>query len=168
MAARESYVVMGVSGCGKTEIGSRLARALGVEFVEGDAYHSAANIEKMSAGVPLTDGDREGWLHAIGARIRRANASGECVVVSCSALKRSYRDTIRLQAGAVRFIFLRGERLLIASRLAERKDHYMPATLLDSQFAILEEPASDEGVWVIDINSSPDSIVDSLIARIGT
>ena len=156
---------MGVSGSGKTVIGSALASALAVEFVEGDTYHSAANIEKMTAGIPLTDRDREGWLRAIAMRIKRANDDGQGVVVSCSALKRAYRDLIRAEAGAVRFIFLRGQRPLIASRLSTRKNHYMPATLLDSQFAALEEPSSDEDVWTVDIDASPDDIVASLVAR---
>ena len=156
---------MGVSGSGQTVIGTLFARALGVEFVEGDTYHSAGNIEKMSAGIPLTDEDREGWLHAIGKRIRRANESGEGVVVSCSALKRAYRDVIRSEAGPVRFIFLSGERALIAERMRGRKDHFMPPTLLDSQFAALELPSSDEDVWVVDINGTPQGIVSTLLAR---
>ncbi len=157
---------MGVSGCGKTAVGTRFARALGIEFVEGDSYHSAANIQKMSAGIPLDDRDRTGWLRAIAGRIRRANDSGEGVVVSCSALKRAYRDMIRAEGGAVRFVFLRGERSLIAERLAARKGHYMPPALLDSQFAALEEPSIDEDVWVVDIDASPDAIVASLVARV--
>ena len=156
---------MGVSGAGKTVIGSRLAAALGAEFVEGDIYHPPSNIQKMAGGVPLTDEDRRGWLHAIGARIRRANDTGDNVVVSCSALKRSYRDIIRSDAGRVRFIFLRGERELISARLRERKGHFMPASLLDSQLSTLEEPSLDEDVWVVDINESLDEIVASLVAR---
>lgn len=156
---------MGVSGAGKTVIGSRLASALGAEFVEGDSYHPPANIEKMAAGIPLTDEDRQGWLHAIAGRIRRANDSGDTVVVSCSALKRAYRDIIRADAGQVRFIFLSGERELISARLRGRKGHFMPPTLLDSQLSTLEEPSPDEDVWVVDINESPDQIVASLLAR---
>lgn len=156
---------MGVSGSGKTVIGTLLARSLGVEFVEGDTYHPPANIEKMSAGVPLTDYDREGWLHAIGERIRRANEKGEGVVVSCSALKRTYRDVIRADAGAVQFIFLRGERALIGDRIRGRTGHFMPLSLLESQFAALEEPSSEENVWIVDIDAPPDVIAASLIAR---
>ena len=159
---------MGVSGSGKTVIGTLLARALGVEFVEGDTYHPATNIEKMSAGVPLTDHDREEWLHAIAGRIKRANDDDEGVVVSCSALKRSYREMIRADAGGVQFIFLRGERELIRDRIRGRKGHFMPPSLLDSQFSALEEPSSDEAVWVVDINDSPDAIAASLIARAST
>lgn len=156
---------MGVSGAGKTEIGSRLARALDVDFVEGDSYHPPANIEKMAAGTPLGDEDREGWLHAIGQRIRGANESGHGVVVSCSALKRSYRDLIRAEAGLVQFIFLSGERNLIAGRLRSRKEHFMPVSLLESQLATLEEPATDEEVWFVDVTKSPEQIVASLVAR---
>ena len=156
---------MGVSGSGKTVIGTQLARALGVEFVEGDTYHPAENIEKMSAGIPLTDQDREGWLRAIGARIRRANETGKGVVVSCSALKRSYRDVLRETGGAVQFIFLRGERALIAERVRGRKDHFMPAALLDSQFAALEQPSPAEDVWTVDVDATPQGIVSSLLSR---
>jgi gluconokinase len=156
---------MGVSGSGKTVIGTLLARAFGVDFVEGDTYHPPANIEKMSAGVPLTDHDRTGWLHAIADRIKRANEDGEGVVVSCSALKRSYRQIIRAEAGAVQFVFLRGERALIGQRISSRKGHFMPPSLLDSQLAALEEPSSDENVWIVDIDDSPDAIVASVIAR---
>jgi gluconokinase len=159
---------MGVSGSGKTVIGTLLARALGVEFVEGDTYHPAANIEKMSAGVPLTDHDREGWLHAIARRIKRATDDGNGVVVSCSALKRSYREMIRADAGRVQFIFLRGAQELIGDRIRGRKGHFMPPSLLDSQFSLLEEPSSDEEVWVVDINDSPEAIAASLIARAST
>lgn len=156
---------MGVAGAGKTLIGSRLARALGVEFVEGDTYHPSENIEKMSAGIPLDDADREGWLHTISRRLRQANESGSGVVVSCSALKRSYRDTIRSEAGPVQFVFLQGGRELIAERLRQRKGHYMPPSLLDSQLATLEDPSADEGAWVVDITRSPDDIVSELVTR---
>ena len=156
---------MGVSGVGKTLIGSRLAEALGSEFVEGDAYHPPANIEKMSAGIPLTDEDRRDWLHAIGRRIKRANDLSEGVVVSCSALKHAYRDIIRAEAGRVQFIFLSGERELIARRVSERRGHFMPVSMLDSQLSTLEKPLTDEDVWVIDIQESPEKIVASLVAR---
>ena len=156
---------MGVSGAGKTVVGSMLARALNVEFVEGDTYHPRANIEKMSAGVPLGDADREGWLRAIGQRIRQANETATGVVVSCSALKRSYRDLIRAEAGPVQFVFLRGERELIANRLRGRKGHFMPTSLLDSQLSTLEEPTADEDVWLVDVTESTGEIVTRLVAR---
>jgi len=160
------YVVMGVSGSGKSLIGSQFARALGIEFVEGDEFHSTENIEKMSLGIPLTDEDRAGWLSALARRIRVANDEGVGVVISCSALKRAYRDILRSETENVQFIFLRGSREVIAKRIAQRAEvHFMPGSLLDSQFAILEEPSSDERVWVCDINDSPEKIVADLVAR---
>ncbi len=159
---------MGVSGAGKTLIGSRFAHALGIEFVEGDGYHPPSNIEKMTKGIPLDDTDREGWLHAIGSRIRRANDAEIGIVVSCSALKRSYRDTIRGEAGRVQFVFLRGERELIGRRLREREGHFMPTSLLDSQLSTLEHPSADEQIWVVDVTRSPDEIVSELVALAST
>lgn len=163
------YVVMGVSGSGKSLIGEAFARSLGVAFVEGDAYHQPENVARMAAGIPLTDADRRGWLAALAARIGEAKRAGEGLVVSCSALKRSYRDVLRVLAGAgaedVRFIFLKGSRELIASRLAERHGHFMPSSLLDSQLATLEEPSPDEHAWVCDITDTPESIVANLLER---
>jgi gluconokinase len=159
------YVVMGVSGSGKTVIGSALARSLGVEFVEGDAFHSEENVKRMASGIALTDEDRAPWLHSIAARLRAAKEGGVGLVVSCSALKRSYRDSLRAEAGDVRFIFLKGARALIAERLATRSGHYMPASLLDSQFAALEAPGPDESVWVCDVRESPADLVAALMSR---
>jgi gluconokinase len=159
---------MGVAGSGKSVIGAALAHALGIEFVEGDAYHSAENVERMSRGVPLTDGDRARWLHALAARIREAKEDGTGLVLSCSALKRSYRDILRAGASDLRFVFLRGERALIAERLARRVGHFMPASLLESQFAALEEPSPDESAWVCDIRKSPDDLVAALAANAST
>jgi gluconokinase len=159
------YVVMGVSGCGKTLIGEGLARALDVEFVEGDAYHPPENVARMTAGIPLTDADRQGWLAALAARIAEAKRAGMGLVVSCSALKRSYRDLLRAGAADVRFVFLKGSRELIAARLAGRQGHYMPPSLLDSQLATLEEPSPDEHPWVCDISSAPESLLVDLAKR---
>jgi gluconokinase len=159
------YVVMGVSGSGKTVIGSALARSLGVEFVEGDAFHSEENVKRMTSGIALTDEDRAPWLRSIAARLRAAKDAGTGLVVSCSALKRSYRDLLRAEAGEVQFIFLKGARALIAERLATRSGHYMPASLLDSQFTALEEPGPDERVWERDIRESPADLVAELMAR---
>ncbi len=159
------YVVMGVSGSGKSLIGSALARALGVDFVEGDDYHPAENIERMSSGIPLTDEDRAQWLRSLAGRIREANNAATGLVMTCSALKRSYRDVLRTEARELRFVFLKGQKALIAARLAGRRGHYMPPSLLDSQFATLEEPSSDEDVWVCDISESPKDIVADLVAR---
>jgi gluconokinase len=160
------YVVMGVAGSGKTLIGRMLANALGVEFVEGDDYHPRENVERMKAGIPLTDENRAGWLQALAQRLREAREKGTGLVVSCSALKRAYRDVLRSGAPHVRFVFLRGSRETIAARLTRRRGHFMPASLLDSQFATLEEPAPDEDVWVFDTgNSPPRRIVDGIVAR---
>jgi gluconokinase len=156
---------MGVSGSGKSLIGAALARALAVDFVEGDDYHPAENVERMSRGLPLTDDDRAGWLRALAARIREAKAAGAGLVMTCSALKRSYRDVLRAEAGELRFVYLRGSRALIAERLAGRRGHFMPASLLESQLATLQEPTADEGAWVCDIRDSPEDLVADLAAR---
>ncbi len=157
---------MGVAGSGKSLIGSTLARALGVDFVEGDDYHSIENVKRMARGTPLTDADRAEWLRALATRIRAAKDSGTGLVIACSALKRSYRDILRAEANEIQFIFLRGSRTLIMERLAHRRGHFMPPSLLESQLAILEEPSADEKVWMCDITQLPADIVDGLIARI--
>ena len=162
---RGLYVVMGVSGSGKSLIGAAFAGALGVEFIEGDDYHTAANVARMSSGIPLTDADRAEWLRSLAARIRKAKDSGTGLVVSCSALKRSYRDILRGAASELRFVFLKGPQSLLAERLASRHGHYMPPSLLKSQLAILEEPSPDEQAWVCDIRESPEDIVAALMAR---
>lgn len=160
---RGLYVVMGVSGSGKSLIAAAFARALGVDFVEGDDYHTAANVARMSSGIPLTDDDRAEWLRSLAARIRKAKDSGAGLVVSCSALKRSYRDILRGAAGELQFVFLQGPRALLAGRLASRRGHYMPPSLLESQLATLEEPSPDEQAWVCDIRKSPEDIVAALM-----
>ncbi len=159
------FVVMGVAGAGKSVIGALLAGALGVEFVEGDAYHPADNVAKMSAGTPLTDEDRQGWLAAIAARLADARRAGTGLVVSCSALKRAYRDVLRAGESDVQFVYLEGSRDLLTQRLAGRRGHFMPPALRDSQLAILEPPAPDEHAWVCDIREPPDQIVASLATR---
>jgi gluconokinase len=162
------YVVMGVSGSGKTVIGSALARSLGVEFVEGDDFHPEENVKRMASGIALTDEDRAPWLRSIAARLRAAKDGGTGLVVSCSALKRSYRDLLRAEAGKLHFIFLKGEKPLIAERLATRSGHFMPQSLLDSQFAALEQPGPDERVWECDVSESPADIIAALVARAST
>lgn len=160
------YVVMGVAGSGKSLIGARLARELQVEFVEGDDLHPQKNVRRMAAGIPLTDNDRKGWLIAIAARLREAQRAGTGLVASCSALKRIYRDLLRSVAAAdVRFVYLAGSRELLAERLANRRGHFMPPSLLESQLAILEEPSPDEHAWVCDIRKTPDAIVADLVRR---
>lgn len=159
------YVVMGVSGSGKSLIGAAFARALGVDFVEGDQYHPAENVRRMKAGIPLTDKDRETWLRSLAGRLREARDAGNGLVIACSALKRSYRDMLRAEAKDLRFVFLKGQRGLIAERLAGRHGHFMPASLLESQLDTLEEPSPDENAWVCDITESPENLVATLVAR---
>ncbi len=158
-------MVMGVSGSGKSTIGQALARALDIPYVEGDAHHPPENVKLMAAGTPLTDANRAGWLRTLALQIRAAKEERTGLVVSCSALKRSYRDILRAEATDLRFLFLRGNRALLAERLATRKGHFMPASLLESQLSTLEEPEPDENAWVCDITESPDEIVASLVAR---
>jgi gluconokinase len=151
-----AVVVMGVTSCGKTTIGEALAQRLGARFIEGDQLHSAEAIVKMSSGQPLTDDDRWPWL----ARIGRSLAGQSAAVASCSALKRSYRRAIEDAAGRpVFFIHLHGSRGLLAERMARRRGHFMPPSLLDSQLATLEMPAPDERAITIDVAQPPDAIV---------
>lgn len=160
------YVIMGVCGAGKSLIGAKLAHALDVEFVEGDALHPPENVRRMAAGIPLTDDDRQDWLTAIAARLRDAKRASTGLVVSCSALKRRYRDLIRSGGDPdVRFVHLAGSRELLAERMANRRGHFMPPGLLDSQLAILEEPSADEHAWVCDIAETPEAIVSDLVTR---
>ena len=135
-------VVMGVSGSGKSTIGAMLADALGVPFTVADDLHPASNVAKMAAGIPLDDADRWPWLAAVGRALAAAGSSG--LVVACSALKHSYRDAIRAEAPTAVFVELDGSRALLAGRMSERVDHFMPASLLDSQLATLEPLGADE------------------------
>lgn len=161
------YVVMGVSGCGKTRIGAGFAKAMGIPFIEGDDYHSPENVRRMSSGIPLTDEDRAGWLLSLAARIRQAKDAGTGLVLSCSALKRRYREILRDAAKPepLRFIYLKGTRELIGERLRRRKGHFMNPALLESQFEALEEPAVDEDAWVCDVEGPADEIVARLVAN---
>ena len=159
------YVVMGVCGCGKTRIGSALAEALGLEFVEGDAFHPTSNLARMKAGVALTDDERHPWLAALAERLRQARDAGQGLVMSCSALKQHYRDHLRAGAPDLQLVFLTGDRATLAARLAARGNHFMPATMLDGQLAILERPVPDEHAWVCDIGAEPEAIVAALVAR---
>lgn len=160
------YVIMGVSGSGKSLIGAQLARALDIEFVEGDDLHPPDNLKRMAAGIPLTDDDRHGWLLKVAARLRDAKRAGVGLVVSCSALKQRYRDLLRSVGTAdVRFVHLAGSQVLLAERLANRRGHFMPPALLESQIATLEEPSPDERAWVCDISQAPDVIVADLVSR---
>lgn len=157
-------VVMGVSGSGKTTVAALLAAALGWEFQEGDALHPAANVAKMSRGVPLTDADRWPWLVLIAQRIDGWLADGRSGVVTCSALKRAYRRIIVGDRPRVRLVYLQGDRALIHDRMAARHEHFMPLGLLDSQFAALEEPGPDEGAVVVPIAGTPAEIVRAIVA----
>jgi carbohydrate kinase (thermoresistant glucokinase family) len=154
---------MGVSGCGKSSVGLQLASALEVPFLEGDAYHSYANVAKMTAGVPLTDADRADWLQALHTEIRDARLKHSGLVLSCSSLKRSYRDLLRSADPALRFAHLAGPRELIAARMRSRKDHYMPTALLDSQLATLEPLQDDEAGIVLDIAQEPEALVHQIL-----
>jgi carbohydrate kinase (thermoresistant glucokinase family) len=159
-----AIIVMGVSGAGKTTVASRLAERLDCPFVEGDTLHPPRNVEKMKHGVPLVDADRIPWLNAIAARIDAARNAHEQIIVTCSALKRSYREILTAGHGDVGFVFLKGGKELIARRLAERGSHFMPPQLLDSQFAALQEPSADEPAMAVPIDPAPEKIVESIVA----
>jgi gluconokinase len=160
------WVIMGVCGCGKTTVGAALAARLGVAFLEGDAYHPAPNVAKMSAGIPLTDDDRAGWLQTLAAEIGKARARGEGIVVSCSALKRRYRDLLRQADPGLRFAHLHGTYDTLAARMHTRTGHFMPASLLDSQMRDLEPLQGDEAGITLDLTQPPDALVASIIASI--
>jgi len=158
---------MGVSGSGKTTVGAMLAGRLRWRFADADDFHSAENVAKMKAGVPLTDADRQPWLDAIAAQIDQWRRDGVHGVVTCSALKRSYRDVIVGTRPDVRLVHLKGERPLIADRLAARHAHFMPASLLASQFATLEEPAADERAISIWVGKPPEALVEEIVKTLG-
>jgi gluconokinase len=149
-------LLMGVSGSGKSTLGPMLGQALGVPFADADAFHPPANIEKMSRGEPLTDADRTPWLMALGAWLAAQPQGG---VIGCSALKRAYRDMLRAAVPGLRLIFLSGSPELIAARQAARPGHFMPASLMASQFATLEPPAPEEGALTLDIAQPPEALL---------
>ena len=156
-------VVMGVSGSGKSTTGAALARKLGWPFVEGDDLHPPENVAKMAAGIPLADEDRWPWLDRIVAELRARSKQSSDIVLACSALKQRYRDRLA-PAGNVRFVHLHGDRETIAARLAVRQHRYMPATLLDSQFATLEPPSD---AIVVDIRDDVETQVGKIVAALG-
>jgi gluconokinase len=159
-------VVMGVSGCGKSEIGRRLAARLGIEFVEGDDYHPPKNISKMAAGIPLDDTDRINWLNLLQTTLRNAARNKRGLVLSCSALKHRYRDLLRAGDPEVIFVHLAGDRDLIAQHVQARTGHFMPASLLDSQFRELEPLESDEKGITVDVHLDPNHLVAEIIRRL--
>jgi gluconokinase len=158
------FVIMGVSGCGKSSVGAALADRLTGVYIDGDDLHPAANIAKMGAGVPLTDADRWPWLDRVGECLARAEVTA---LIGCSALKRAYRDRIRAAVeGPVRFIHLAGKKEIIAARLHARQGHFMPVALLESQFTALEPPAGDEQAITVDIDQPFDAVIAAVIAAL--
>ena len=153
-------VVMGVSGCGKSSVARLLAQRLGFAFVEGDDMHSASSLDKMAAGIPLTDADREDWLHRLKQTLQHHAAQRSGVVLTCSALKRRYRDLLRQADAQLFFVHLHGDRALIAERMRLRERHFMPLALLDSQFADLEPLQPDEQGVVLDILHTPQELAE--------
>jgi gluconokinase len=161
-----ALVVMGVSGSGKSTVSERLAARLGWGYEDGDRFHPASNVAKMSAGHPLTDEDRGPWLQAIADEIDRLLASGKRAVIACSALKRAYRDKLVHGRDDVRIVFLDGTQDLIADRLATRKGHFMPPDLLASQFRTLERPNAAERPITVSIDAPVERIVDDIITQL--
>lgn len=151
-------VVMGVAGCGKSTVGRLLARELKAEFLEGDDLHPPRNVERMAAGIALTDNDRRDWLLALAEQLADARAARHALVVSCSALKRSYRELLRTASPALAFVHLHVERALLEARMRARTDHFMPVSLLESQLATLEPPGPEEHAVTIDATLPPSQI----------
>ncbi|WP_246750439.1 gluconokinase [Martelella lutilitoris] len=161
-----AVIVMGVSGCGKSSVARLIAERMGFEQVEGDDLHPAANVEKMSAGIPLEDADRWPWLDRVGAELARERQTG--VVVTCSALKKIYRDRLRATAGQpLAFVFLNGSETLLAERIGARAGHFMPTSLLKSQLETLEDPSGEPGVVTVDIDNPLKVIADKAVAGLG-
>lgn len=164
-SAPDRMVIMGVAGSGKSSVGEALAARIGALYIDGDALHPPANIEKMSSGIALTDEDRLPWLREIG---RRLGEDSGTMIVGCSALKRAYRDAIYREAGRpVTFVYLAGTPQIIAERMRKRAGHFMPVSLLNSQFAALEEPHPDENAIRIDIDQPFDDLVRTAVTLLG-
>ncbi|RCW27349.1 gluconate kinase (SKI family) [Ciceribacter lividus] len=164
-ARPEAVIVMGVCGCGKSSVGAAIAERLGLPFVEGDVLHPQSNVEKMSRGEPLSDEDRWPWLEIIGRTMADALGRGDGIVVSCSALKKAYRDRLRAAIGGrLSFVYLEGTRELLSERMGSRTGHFMPTSLLDSQLATLEVPTGEPGVVTVDIDRGIGEIVDMAVA----
>jgi len=162
-AIPEAIIVMGVSGSGKSSVARRLAERAGHDFIEGDELHPASNVEKMARGIPLEDADRWPWLALIGAEIAGHRQKG--VVITCSALKKAYRDRLRKAAGGpLAFVFLDGSEALLSARMGHRTGHFMPVSLLQSQLATLERPDGEPGVVVVDIDHPLETICDAALS----
>ncbi|RUX27358.1 gluconokinase [Mesorhizobium sp. M7A.F.Ca.US.011.01.1.1] len=161
-----AIVVMGVAGCGKSAVGIALAAALGVTFIEGDRLHPPENVARMASGEPLTDQLREGWLNAIGERIAESVGSGQGVVAACSALKRSYRERLSGFCPEIVFLYLEIDPATARQRVGNRKGHFMPASLVDSQFAILEPPAVEERALSFDATRPVGELVAAAVRLI--
>jgi gluconokinase len=158
-------IIFGVSGAGKTTIGELLARQLGQHFYEADDFHSQANIEKMHRGIPLTDEDRWPWLERLRKLIKRSVAANESAVLACSALKRAYRECLRVN-NQVKFVFLRGDYTLVEEQVCRRDGHFMNPALLQSQFDDLEEPKPDEDTLTIELGRTPRELVDEIKVKL--
>lgn len=159
------FIVMGVSGCGKSSVAEALAQRLGGEYLDADVYHPQANVDKMAAGIPLTDDDRAGWLAVLAELLKERARRAQPTVLACSALKEAYRKVLRVSPG-VRFVFLKGSFEVIEARMKARPGHFMKAGMLESQFRALEEPACGPGTdgWAADVRDSIETIVDQAVA----
>jgi gluconokinase len=161
-----AIIVMGVSGSGKSTIGALLAERLGWPFADADGFHPPENVAKMAAGTPLTDADRWPWLDAIAAHIDAARKAGQPVVVACSALRRAYRDRLRAGHGDLLFLHLSGAPEVIAARQAARQGHFMPPSLMASQFATLEDTVAEPDAVTVSVKASPDEVVEAALAHL--
>ena len=156
--------MMGVAGCGKSTVGVALCERVGARMIEGDAFHPESSIRKMSAGIPLDDADRAGWLLRLGEELAKAVAAGDQAVLACSALKRRYRDTLRAAVPEVGFVYLALTPDEASERVAHRAGHFMPAALIESQFRDLEQPVGEPGVLMVRATDSLSDIVDDIVA----
>ena len=166
MNAVVQIVVMGVSGCGKSTVGLRLAQALRFDFIEGDDFHPPRNVALMAAGTPLTDADRQGWLQTLAEKLGAAHTDNRGLVLSCSALKRRYRDVLRAPTPGLLFVHLHADAEVLAARVATRAHRYMPASLLASQLATLEVPGPDENAITLDAAEPTERIVQTVLQRL--
>ncbi|ANG62030.1 hypothetical protein A8C75_05685 [Marinobacterium aestuarii] len=160
-----NLVIMGVCGCGKSTIGKLLADELGARFIEGDSFHPVENVQRMSAGIPLTDADRQPWLERLRDELSAAHAQGSQAVLSCSALKKDYRQTLA-SSGPLTFVYLQAERAEIERRMSLRQNHFMVATLVTSQFETLQEPGTDEACVRVSVLQSVPQIVQEILAKL--